>query len=464
MSSRWEGVSHNNKRVKSQSLEQAEALQNLRKNFRMLEDQGRSFRLICQEWERPMLLELLAAEGYTLEPLPAHPLLMRASGGEAALGSSLAARFGRLYIQDAASFIAPLALDPRPGETVLDMCASPGGKSTFLAQLAGPDGVVMANEPNPQRLATLRQNILRLSMANVASLDSPGEKLPIPDGSLNAILLDPPCSGWGTAEKHPRVRELWQGDKVEPLKTLQRKLLKEAIRVLAPGGRLVYSTCTTNVEENEAQVLHAVETYGMRIDPIASPPGYAFDEPELDETPGVLRVAGELSAAQGHFVARMVKPGDGLAAAPEHDDDAVNASLEALERKSGVVVDVDEVPGAEHLPAGELVAFKGQVRFLPRAVLATLRPGTRWQGMALGRLTAGGFRVQSRCRALMSPSPGAEALNVTETEPLEDLLAGRGHFLDAPARTKPLPLYYRGLALGWLAVKGDGRRVLWTEK
>ncbi|MFW5733925.1 MAG: SAM-dependent methyltransferase, partial [Oceanidesulfovibrio sp.] len=239
----------------------------------MLEDHGRSFRLICETEERPALVALLEAEGFELETLPAHTLLMRAHGGSTALGSTLAARFGRLYIQDAASFIAPLALDPAPGETVLDVCASPGGKSTFLAQLVGAHGVVIANEPNPQRLATLRQNIQRLSMFNAASLDSPGEKLPLPDGGLDAVLLDPPCSGWGTADKHPKVRELWQGDKVEPLKSLQRTLLREAVRVLAPGGRLVYSTCTTNVEENEAQVLHAVEELGMILEPLTPPAG-----------------------------------------------------------------------------------------------------------------------------------------------------------------------------------------------
>ncbi len=436
----------------------------------MLDDHGRSFRLICEPTERKSLTALLEAEGFALEQLPAHPLLMRATGGGTALGSSLAARFGRLYIQDAASFIAPLALAPVPGEVVLDVCASPGGKSTFLAQLVGKHGAVIANEPNPQRLATLRQNIQRLSMANVVSLDSPGEKLPLPDASLNAVLLDPPCSGWGTAEKHPKVRELWQGDKVEPLKTLQRKLLKEAVRVLAPGGRLVYSTCTTNVEENEAQVLYALEELGMRLEPLDAPAGFSVEKPVLAKAQGVIRVAAKASGSQGHFVALLVKPGgpetnSQSAEEIEAAHDAATAdALDALGRKGGEVVDPQEVPGAELLPAGELVAFKGQVRFLPRAALCLLQPRARWQGMALGRLTTGGFRVHSRCRSLMASAPGPDALDVDEIGPLADLFAGRGILLDNPARTKPLPLYFRELALGWLAVKGDGRRVLWTEK
>lgn len=436
--------------------------------FYTLEGRGRSFRLICEPDECATLVELLEAEGFALDQLSAHPLLMRAAGGESALGSSLAARFGRLYIQDAASFIAPLALDPAPGDVVLDVCASPGGKSTFLAQLVGKHGTVIANEPNPQRLATLRQNVQRLSMANVASLDSPGEKLPLPDGSLNAVLLDPPCSGWGTADKHPRVKELWQGDKVEPLKILQRKLLREAVRVLAPGGRLVYSTCTTNVEENEAQVLYAANELGMRLEPLDAPSGFAVEEPALAEARGVVRVAAEESGSQGHFVARLVKPGEKDGQAAEEFEYvrnvAVDAALEALERKGGEVIDLEDVPGAGRLPAGSLVAFKGQVRFLPHAALCLLQPRARWQGMALGRLTAGGFRVHSRCRTLMGSSPGPDALEVDEIGPLADLLAGRGVLLDTPAQTKPLPLYFRGLALGWLAVKGDGRRVLWTEK
>ncbi|HCF04809.1 MAG TPA: RNA methyltransferase, partial [Desulfomicrobiaceae bacterium] len=161
------------------------------------------------------------------------------------MGRSLAARLGLIYIQDISSMVPPLVLAPHPGDVVLDLCASPGSKTGMLAEAVGLWGMVVANEPNPRRLATLRANMRQIGAVEVVTTSfARFPRLPSAQG-FPRILVDAPCSGWGTAHKHPEVLRLWRDDKTQTLESLQRALLARAAEILAPGGVLVYSTCTT---------------------------------------------------------------------------------------------------------------------------------------------------------------------------------------------------------------------------
>ncbi|MBD5417808.1 MAG: RsmB/NOP family class I SAM-dependent RNA methyltransferase, partial [Desulfovibrio sp.] len=272
---------------------------------------ARSFRLVCEPAAIPRVEALLRAQGYAFEPEPFSPFCRRLVAEPVPLGRSLAAFFGYIYIQDRSSMLPPLALAPAPGGAALDMCASPGSKTGFLAQLVGAGGFVLANEPNPARLATLRANLQACNLLQASTCAFPGERLPLRPGSWGHILLDPPCSGWGTAEKHPATLRLWREDKLGPLVSLQRRLLRHAATLLAPGGRLLYSTCTTNEAENEAQVRFAEEELGLTRVPLAPFPGFTFEE--RPGGGGTLRVDGARSGAQGFYLALLRAPEDGPA-------------------------------------------------------------------------------------------------------------------------------------------------------
>lgn len=435
---------------------------------------ARSFRIVCPPAQVPLVEDLLRAQGYGFDPEPFSPWCRRLTHEPRPLGGSLAAFFGLIYIQDRSSMLPPLALAPESGAAVLDMCASPGSKTGFLAQLVGPHGLVVGNEPNHTRLATLRQNLFTLNLVNAVTCSHPGESLPLADGTWTRIQLDPPCSGWGTVERNPSVLKLWQGDKVKPLIGIQRLLLAEAARLLSPGGRVVFSTCTTNVHENEAQVLHARDALGLEVVPLAPPPGFVFAEPELPGCDGTLRVDPERSGAQGFFIACLRKPGgsgddhDGLAPRPPLPD-AERVRADALPPSAWPDTGLDPAL----LPDGVAAPFGDTAYFLPRPALEQLPAALRWRGYPLGKWGKDGIRPSPRLRALMpqvpqtQPAPPQHAgdgniaiLHMDDPADIAGLLTGRS--IDAPRSATAALLYWRGLPLARLRVKGG--RALWAER
>jgi 16S rRNA (cytosine1407-C5)-methyltransferase len=443
---------------------------------------ARSFRITTAPGQAALVEALLAAQGFAFEAEPFLESARRLTHEPFPLGSSLAASFGLIYIQDRSSMLPSALLGARPGELCLDMCASPGGKTGILALAVGPEGFVLAAEASRERLATLRQNLRRMNAANVATAGGEAQHLPLKPGSLDCILLDPPCSGWGTADKNPLVLTLWTPEKAETLVRLQRVLLARAATLLKPGGTLMYSTCTTHVRENEEQAAWALDTLPLALSPLPAPAGFCPREPALPGLGGVLRVGGTKSdhgaentqahsaetdnGGQGFFLARFVKQADMAAGG---GDDEENGREEARDL-GGRVLPARDLAAAGplapgNLPPGEVRDFGGKVYFLHRHALELLgqSPGLRWQGLPLGSASAGRFRPDPRARLLLPPADQldpAQRLDVDEPKAILDLLSGRS--LDLPGTGNLVGLYFRGLPLGLLTRKG--RRLLWSDR
>ncbi|HXC23142.1 MAG TPA: 16S rRNA (cytosine(967)-C(5))-methyltransferase RsmB [Solirubrobacteraceae bacterium] len=161
---------------------------------------------------------------------------------------------GAVLAQSRAAMLVARALDPRPGERVLDLCAAPGGKSTHIAALMGDSGLVLAVERNRARAAGLGDTARRLH-AECVRVELADAALPRAEGAVfDRVLVDPPCSGLGTLQARPDLRWRVTPEHVELLAKLQMAILDVGARALRPGGVLVYSTCTISPTENEQQV------------------------------------------------------------------------------------------------------------------------------------------------------------------------------------------------------------------
>lgn len=482
----------------------------------MINPRSRSFRLVCPPERIPQVEALLHAQGFEFEAEPFSPLCRRLRHEPMPLGSSLAAFFGCVYIQDRSSMLPPLALNPQVGARVVDMCASPGSKTGFLAQLTGPQGFVLGNEPTRPRLATLRANLQALHFLHAATCSYGGEALPLLPESWDFIQLDPPCSGWGTSEKNPHVLELWKGEKITPLIVLQKKLLEKAASLLKVGGRLVYSTCTTNVAENEAQVRYAVEELGLEVLPLPPFEGFVWEEPHRGGE-GTLRVDGARSQAQGFYIAcftkrggalapdRILEPGAAEAEGRQGADGnrrAVNGEIAKGGAESGAVgggafaseiawgaappapaiptpvdaagllfnLKAHQCLNREHLggdcldlsqlPPGHLAVFGDTVRFIPQPALECLPASLTWQGANVGKWAGGKVHFSPRLRSLLPSAPPENALQLDDVSHIVRLLSGQS--LQTGLRGTDTGLYWQGLPLGRVKLKSG--RVLWTGK
>ena len=419
---------------------------------------GRSFRFACRTEEILLVEDLLAAQGISCQREIFHPLAARAlSDAHApALGASVAHFFGLIYIQDFASMLPPLALAPPTGARVLDMCASPGGKSGFLASMIGLEGLLIANEPNPARLAMLRQNMNRENRVQVVTSAYKGQELPLPDNSCPYILLDAPCSGWGTEKKHPGIKKLWHGQKIAPLIALQKLLLQKASSLLAPGGRLIYSTCTTNERENEAQIDFALRC-GLVIEPLGSVSDFVCEFC----SEGFWKVDGEKSGSQDFFVASLRKP-------PLCE--VIDDSHALQDMDTYPLDDLGKIKLNGFIPDWALV-FKHGLKLLRREELLFLVPakaaglprGFQWQGLRAGHLAGGQVHINPRLRLLLPPySRQSGFINIEDATPLEALLSGQSIKSATGLASGWNGLYFRGLPLGLLKIRD--KRIIWTDR
>jgi len=226
------------------------------------------------------------------------------------IGNTSEFQLGYYYGQEAASMIPPVVLDPQPGDVVLDMCASPGSKSTQMAAMMNNKGVLVANDIKGSRLAALGINMQRMGVTNAIITRMQGHWFNTPQ--FDRVLLDAPCSGTGNIRKSPKILQVWNPDGIKRLAGLQKGLIKAAFEALKPKGVLVYSTCSVEPDENEGVLdfllsrfpnarLEGFELKLKRSEPIIEPYGY---NPEIKKA---LRIWPQDNDTGGFFVARIRK-------------------------------------------------------------------------------------------------------------------------------------------------------------
>ncbi|MBM3308669.1 MAG: RsmB/NOP family class I SAM-dependent RNA methyltransferase [Candidatus Altiarchaeales archaeon] len=216
-------------------------------------------------------------------------------------------QLGFYYIQDAVSMAVSLALDPKPGEEVLDLCAAPGSKTTHLAALMQNEGCLLANEQDYRRIRALVYNIQRCGVSNAVITRQDGVKFDQFGVKFDKILLDVPCSDVGRAMSSRDVIRDWSKGKVIRLSALQKRLAVAAYNCLKEEGVLVYSTCTTSIEENEQVVEHILDSCkNARLERIKLS-GLQSKKGLTDKTFDCLRILPHYNNTGGYFIAKIRK-------------------------------------------------------------------------------------------------------------------------------------------------------------
>jgi 16S rRNA (cytosine967-C5)-methyltransferase len=211
---------------------------------------------------------------------------------------------GEWMVQDASAQLVGFLVDPQPGEVVADVCAAPGGKSVHLAELMDDRGRVIAVDKTASRLKKIGQNCDRLGIQSIEIREGDAREIREFDGLCDRVLVDAPCSGLGTLNRHADARWRQSPESIVGLAVLQGEILAAAARWVKPGGRLVYSTCTLHPLENEGVVRAFLQAHpGWAIDGVeATNPVFPLVLPE-----GWVRVLPHQQDMDGFFMVRLRK-------------------------------------------------------------------------------------------------------------------------------------------------------------
>ncbi len=271
---------------------------------------------------------------------------------------------GVYYLQEA-SAMAPVALlDPKPGERVCDLCAAPGGKTTQIAGRMLGEGFLLCNEINPKRAKILSRNIERMAVANALVTNEHPENLAnrFPEG-FDKVLIDAPCSGEGMFRKEEAAVTDWSVETVEMCARRQAEILDSGAKMVRPGGRLVYSTCTFAPEEDELAVAAFLERH-----PEFEPE--ILEAPWFDPAPnGGHRMWPHKLLGEGHFAAVLRKKGEAEAEFTPASGEKLPKQWLTFAKEMGI-----------ELPEGRALLFGETLYWVPVGMpelsrLKVMRPG-----------------------------------------------------------------------------------------
>jgi len=226
--------------------------------FRLLEANERpllpSIRVNTLKISASDLRKQLEKKGNELEPIEWIPYGFKVVKEGFNLGSSHEFLQGYYYLQNVASMLSAIILDPKQNEIVIDMCAAPGSKSTHLAQLMGNEGTLILIDKNKNRIPALEVNLRRMGIINSIVLNMDAKNLSDLNIAGDKILLDAPCTGEGLIRQDPSRKKSKKFKDIEKMSSIQKRLLTAGLKALNPRGTLLYCTCSIAPEENELVV------------------------------------------------------------------------------------------------------------------------------------------------------------------------------------------------------------------
>ncbi len=336
---------------------------------------------------------------------------------------------GAWYLQEPSAMLPAAVLNAQPGETILDLCAAPGGKSTQLGAALHGQGLLICNEPVPKRALILSRNIERMGITNAVVISAMPDQLAKRwSEGFDAIQVDAPCSGEGMFRRHPETRDEWSPENAAGCAKRQTEILDAAAGMVRMGGRMVYSTCTLNPMENEDVITAFLADHpDFSLEP--------FHLPGADGSSGMLTCYPHRMQGEGHFVALLRRQGIGVACLPADSSlsKPTKEQLQAYRAFAG-----KDAPMPTHLLGETLVSMPDCPDVRGLKVLRC--------GLHLGSVR-GKLFMPDHAWAVASAVPSFPHVPLTAEEARCYL---KGEALDLPQAPKGWVLAeYEGLCLGW---------------
>ncbi len=248
--------------------------------------------------------EHLAKAKVNTEYLPQLPYSLRLAGKTGDIKNLPGFMKGNWTVQDISAQLVSYLLDPKIGETIIDACAAPGGKTTHIAELMHDRGLILACDRISSRLAKVQQNIERLGLKSIKLIRGDSRYLQQFNNFADRVLIDAPCSGLGTLHRNPDIRWRQTPEKIKQLSIIQREILHRASEWVKPNGVLVYSTCTLNISENEAIIYNFLKNNSEWH--IEKPLAYKFFSPFIRSS-GCLQIFPHQHHMDGFFMVKLRK-------------------------------------------------------------------------------------------------------------------------------------------------------------
>lgn len=364
---------------------------------------------------------------------------------------------GLYYIQEPSAMTPASLLPVVPGDRVLDLCAAPGGKSTELAAKLQGNGVLVANDISNSRAKALLKNIELSGVRNaIVSSEAPDTLFKVFEGYFDKILVDAPCSGEGMFRKNPSMIQNWEQCGPAYYHELQKEILTLAVKMLRPGGFLLYSTCTFSVLENEGTVKNILETFSdIHVVPATQKLSeYQFSSGVLDLAGGypellnAVRLWPHKIKGEGHFAALLRK------------DEVNNGNIASdisfcQQKKLEISVEAREFLEKIDLPMPEerLLVIEGRIYLLPCLI-------PKLSGL---RLLRSGLLLGEMKKKRFEPSQAlANALKQTDYDNIYNMEVGHP---DVIRYLKCESIQVPNTCLdGWLLICVDGFPLGWGKK
>jgi NOL1/NOP2/sun family putative RNA methylase len=271
---------------------------------------------------------------------------------------------GVYYLQEASAMAPVTLLDPQPGQWVCDLCAAPGGKTTQIAARLQGQGFLLCNEYSPKRAKILSRNVERMGIANaMVTNETPQNLAKKYEGLFDSVLIDAPCSGEGMFRKEEAAVTDWSEDTVLMCANRQKEILESGAALVAPGGRLVYSTCTFAPEENEQVIEWFLHLHPEFTPEPVEAPWFTSGEN------GTFRLWPHKLLGEGHFAAVLRKAGEPAEKPVFRDSQKLPKQWTEFARELGIT-----------LPEGKPVLFGQSLYWAPAQLpelsgVRVLRPG-----------------------------------------------------------------------------------------